>query len=110
MSRQEPRSTQPNIVDGVCKLHHNAYMRKGSTITVRLPASLKRRLESRAASEHRSLSSQVVADLENVTREGSDEAGASGKFLGLFAGSRLPTDEDIAEVRRLLWGRLGHDA
>jgi hypothetical protein len=85
-------------------------MRKASTITVRLPRPLKRRLESRAASEHRSLSAQVVADLEKATREGNDEAPGSGPFLGLFAGSRLPTDEDMAEVRRLLWGRLGHDA
>lgn len=85
-------------------------MRKTAAITVRLPGALKQRLEARAASEHRSLSAQVVADLEEAAREDDDEAQGAGSFLGLFAGSTLPTDEDIAEVRRLLWGRLGRDA
>lgn len=88
----------------------NEYMAKKAAITIRLPASLKRRLESRARSQHRSLSAQVVADLERITgEEPLPSSGGKGRFLGLFAGTALPSDEDIAEVRRLLWGRLeGH--
>ena len=82
-------------------------MKKSSAITVRLPDSLRRRIRSRAAAEHRSLSAQVVADLERIVEEQGSSSGA-GRFLGLYSGTTLPTDQDLAEVRRLLWGRLGH--
>jgi hypothetical protein len=88
-------------------MHHYDAMKKSSAITVRLPDSLKRRLRARAEAEHRSLSAQVVADLERVATEGSTPTG-EGCFLGRFSGTALPTDQDIEEVRRLLWGRLGN--
>lgn len=81
------------------------YMAKDEAITIRLPAVLKRRLEKRARRYRRSLSSQVVDDLEAVLD--ADVRSSSGKFLGLYSGSTLPTDDDIKEVRLLLWGSLG---
>jgi hypothetical protein len=86
---------------------HNAYMSKDAAVTVRLPAALKRRLEARAKSQHRSLSAQLVADLEAVAERRPGVATPGGHFLGLFRGTALPTDRDIAEARRLLWGNLG---
>ncbi len=86
------------------------YMRKDAAITIRLPAPLKRRLASRASSQHRSLSAQVVAELERASQEGGPSREARGRFLGMFAGTTVPTDRDVARVRRLLWGTLGrHD-
>lgn len=83
-------------------------MAKNSAITVRLSDALKRRLEAKASSKHRSLSAQVVVDLENAVEDGSPDQGP-GRFLGLYEDSTLPTDEDISKVRRLLWGRLDPD-
>jgi hypothetical protein len=54
----------------------------------------------------RSVSSQVVHDLETLMKEVPPK-GAPGKFRGLFQGSRIPTDAEIAEVRSRLWGALG---
>ena len=88
---------------------HNAYMSKSAAVTVRLPPMLKRRLEARAKSERRSLSAQLVVDLERISEEPSPVE-TKGRFLGLFEGTRVPTDSDIAEVRRLLWGKLGRRA
>jgi hypothetical protein len=85
-------------------------MTKNAALTIRLPASLKRRLEARAESQHRSLSAQVVADLERVADEPGPSFGVEGRFLGLYAGTALPTDEDFAEVRRVLWGKIGRHA
>ena len=84
---------------------HIAYMAKKSAITVRLPDSLKRRLVVRAKTQRRSLSAQVVQDLESLV-EGELEEHTGGEFLGMFRGSRIPTESDISEVRSLLWGRL----
>jgi hypothetical protein len=78
---------------------------KNAAITIRIPKSLKRSLEIRAEKQHRSLSAQVVADLETILNESPLEE-AGGKFLGLFAGTPLPSDEDIKEARALLWGRI----
>ena len=83
---------------------HNAYM-KNAAITIRIPATLKRNLEMRAEKQHRSLSAQVVADLETILDK-SRNGEAGGKFLGLFAATPLPTEDDIKEVRALLWGNL----
>ena len=81
---------------------------KDAALTIRLPASLKRRFEARAESQHRSLSAQVVADLERVADELELSSSAvGGRFLGRFSGTAMPTDEDLAEVRSLLWGRIG---
>jgi plasmid stability protein len=85
----------------------NAYMAKEAAVTIRLPENLKRRLAARAKREHRSLSAQVVADLESVLEKQPEAEKASGKFLGLFEGTPVPSDRDIDEVRGLLWGRLG---
>jgi hypothetical protein len=84
-----------------------AYMGKDAAITIRLPASVKRRLESRASSQHRSLSAQVVAELEQVSQDHGPSHESRGRFLGTFAGTAVPADRDIAKVRRLLWGTLG---
>lgn len=98
--------------DNVFDVHHNDDMHKNSAITVRLPESLKQRLEAKASASHRSLSAQVLADLEGaLDAEVIKEAPCGeGRFLGLFAGRSLPTDGDIEEVRELLWGRLGQSA
>jgi hypothetical protein len=79
---------------------------KNEALTIRVPASLKRRLKARAASHRRSLSAQVLVDLERAPDE-SSRVEARGRFLGLFVGMSVPTDRDIAEVRRRLWGALG---
>lgn len=97
-------------LDGARKTVHDERMARNAALTIRLPASLKRRLEARAASRHRSLSAQVVADLERVSDEPKPSSGVEGRFLGHFAGSPMPSDEDLAEVRRLLWGRIGRHA
>ena len=80
-------------------------MNRDSTIILRLPRPLKRRLEARARKMRRSLSSQVVHDLETLIDQAPAE-GARGKFLGLYEGTRVPTDAEIFEVRSLLWGSL----
>jgi predicted DNA-binding protein len=95
------------ILDHVFTKMQDVYMvRKNAAVTLRLPDSLKRRLAERAKRQHRSLSAQLVHDLETSLGEGEPQS-LAGRFLGLYAGSRLPTDEDIKEVRSLLWGRLG---
>ena len=81
-------------------------MAKDAAVTVRIPLALKRRLEAVARKERRSLSAQITALLE---REAGDDAGAAqpgGKLLGRYEGTPLPSDEDLGEIRRLLWGRL----
>ena len=80
-------------------------MSKDAAITIRIPASLKRRLEVRAEERRRSLSAQVALDLESVL-ETDSRRGVKGRFLGLYEGTALPTDDDIDEVRTLLWGGL----
>ena len=84
---------------------HNAYIMKNAAITIRIPKALKRSLETRAEKQHRSLCAQVVADLEMILDKSQDDQ-AGGKFLGLFAGTPLPSDDDIKEARALLWGRI----
>ncbi len=66
---------------------------------------LKRRLEARARKMRRSLSSQVGHDLETLMDKVPVEV-ARGKFLGLYEGTRVPTDAEIREVRSSLWGSL----
>ena len=79
-------------------------MPNDASVTVRIPASLKKHLEVRARAGHRSLSAQVLHDLE----AGASPADAArpGRFLGLYAGTPVPTDAQIREVRVRLWGRL----
>lgn len=85
---------------------HNADMAKDAALTVRLPAALKQRLEVRAETEHRSLSAQVVAELEGLTDEPRGEPVGEGRFLGLYAGTTVPTDADLVTARARLWGGL----
>jgi len=82
-------------------------MPKDSAITVRLPRALKRTLEARAKQERRSLSAQIAAYLERSVESEPRAAGAPGQLLGLFEGGPVPSDEDFARARRLLWGSLG---
>jgi hypothetical protein len=80
-------------------------MAKDAAITVRLPLELKRRLEDRAERERRSISAQVLYELERAVDAEPSRGRASA--VGLFAGARVPSDDDLAEVRTLLWDRLG---
>jgi hypothetical protein len=84
----------------------NAHMAKNAALTVRLPASLKASLEARAVAKHRSLSAQVVAELEGLADTSLDKPGGEGRFLGLYSGTTVPSDSDLAEARARLWGRL----
>lgn len=81
-------------------------MANDTAITVRIPAALKRGMEARARVARRSLSAQVLHDLEAAAALQPAAVGAGAKFLGLFTGSPVPGDADIADVRRRLWGRL----
>lgn len=83
-------------------------MAKEAAITIRVPATMKRALEARAARQRRSLSAQVVFDLQRVLASEPSQA-SEGSFLGRYGGGRVPTEEDFAEVRELMWGRLGED-
>lgn len=87
-------------------MNQNEYMSKDATITVRVPRELKRQLARRAGLEHRSISAQVLHELERaIAREESGEARSPA--LGLFNAVRLPSEEDFREVRAALWGRVG---
>ena len=80
-------------------------MANDASVTVRIPARLKKRLAARARQSHRSLSAQVLHDLEAAS-SGPAAAVAPGRFLGCFAGTGVPSDADIKDVRARLWGRL----
>jgi hypothetical protein len=82
-------------------------MAKDTAVTVRIPLGLKRRLEAVAREEHRSLSAQITAMLERETRNKAVAAEPCGRLLGRYKGTPVPSDEDLVEVRRLLWGTLG---
>ena len=86
---------------------HNTYMTKDAAVTIRVPEALKRQLSARAKRQRRSLSAQVVADLETVLETHAHGDEVRGTFLGLFEGTALPSEGDIEEARSLLWGRLG---
>ncbi len=82
-------------------------MAKDAAVTIRLPASLKRELQTRARRERRSLSAQITACLEREVASSRGGGSRKGKLLGLFAGTPVPSERDFARVRRLLWGSLG---
>lgn len=86
---------------------HNEYVAKDMAITVRVPAQLKRRLEQRAKREHRSISGQVLHELERAVAEDSQTEPREAA-LGMCVGAALPSDADLLEVRSSLWGRLGN--
>jgi hypothetical protein len=82
------------------------YMAHDTAITVRIPAPLKRHIELRARHGHRSLSAQVLHDL-SAAASSTPATLTGGRFIGLFAGSPIPTDADFAAIRAQLWGQLG---
>lgn len=82
-------------------------MAKTASVTVRISEPLKRDLEARALREHRSLSAQIEHELTRaIAAERGPGPAKAGTLLGRFAGKKLPTDEDIREVRSMLWKRL----
>ena len=81
-------------------------MANDAIVTIRLPVRLKQQLKARAQRDHRSLSAQVLHDLETAAAASVIE-GQPGRFLGLYAGTRVPTDDEIRQVRSRLWRRLG---
>ncbi len=82
------------------------HMNRSSTFTLRLDASPKRRSEARARGTRRSLPAQVIHGLQSLI-SGSPSQSASGRFVGLYQSSRIPTEAEIAEVRQFVWGNLG---
>lgn len=82
-------------------------MAKEAAITVRVPLELKRRLVARAKRDRRSISAQVLYELERAVVEESNAAPAERGALGMFEGARLPSDDDFSEVRSALWERIG---
>lgn len=88
-------------------VHHNAYMAKNAAITVRLPEELKRRLAQRAKRAHRSISAQVQHELEQAVAQERTDPAEIVPAVGMFSGARLPSDDDLNEVRASLWGSLG---
>ena len=84
---------------------HDARMAKDAAVTVRLPAALKQQLRLRAQRERRSLSAEIARVLERSVA--AEPAGGPGRLLGLYEGMAVPTGAHFAEVRALLWGRLG---
>lgn len=81
-------------------------MRKTAAITVRIPETLKKRIEKRAAREHRSLSGQIAHELTKAFADDPLVPTKKGRLLGMFAGTKVPTDDDFKEVRRITWARL----
>jgi hypothetical protein len=80
-------------------------MAKDAAVTIRLPAELKRELVARARRDRRSLSAQITAYLEREIADRSAPRSRRGKLLGLCSGSRVPSDSEFAQVRRLLLTR-----
>jgi transcriptional regulator of met regulon len=80
-------------------------MAKSSAITLRVPMHIKKALTARAGKSRRSLSAEALTIIEsNLSGEAT---AAPGRFLGIFAGSRLPSDADIRAAREDLWSGLG---
>lgn len=82
-------------------------MPKGAAVTVRIPMMLRERLEARARRERRSLSAQVEYELAKALQSEAIAAPPRVRSMGRYAGGPVPTDSDFAEVRAMLWGRLG---
>jgi len=85
-------------------------MGKSASLTIRIPEDLKRRIEAKAAREHRSVSAQVEHELTAVLQHAEARLPAKpGKLLGRFPGRKIPSEAELARVRRLLWARLAPD-
>jgi hypothetical protein len=87
-------------------------MANDAVVTVRIPAALKRRLGERARRGHRSLSAQVLHDLEqaNAAAASPEVVRRPARFAGLYAGTPVASDADILEVRARLWSRFARHA
>ena len=96
----------------VSRVMQSEDMANDAVVTVRIPTALKRRLELRARRGHRSLSAQVLHDLEQADTATAPRAvpARPGRFVGLYAGTPVASDADILEVRTRLWARLGRHA
>jgi predicted transcriptional regulator len=79
---------------------------RNAALSIRIPIELKRRLEQRAERERRSLSKQIMFDLEAITRNEVAPGRTRARLLGRYRGGKVPTDADIREVRDTLWARL----
>ncbi len=78
-----------------------------TAVTVRLSTDAKRLLQARARRERRSLSAQMAHELEAlVVAETRPLASGRRRFMGLFAGARVPVEREFREARALLWGSL----
>jgi predicted transcriptional regulator len=84
-------------------------MKKDATITVRVPRPTRRRLESLAKREGRSLSQQVERLIERgLDREAGPDSGpaSSGSLAGLLAGQPVAEYGAFREIRTLLSASL----
>lgn len=89
---------------------HIAYMAKTASLTVRIPESLKKRIEARAEREHRSVSAQVEHELALLFASERDRSlGQAGRLLGRYPGTRVPTGDELRAMREKLWSRLADD-
>jgi hypothetical protein len=79
---------------------------KHVAVTIPLPAVLKRELQARARRERRSLAAEIAACVKRDVAKDPIVSRSHGKLLGLYVGSRVPTNGDFVRVRRLLWGSL----
>jgi hypothetical protein len=83
-------------------------MRKDAVITVRVPRPTRRRLETLARREGRSLSQQI----ERLIERGLDEVGpaepapSTGRTAGLLASEPVPEWADFRSVRTFLSASL----
>jgi hypothetical protein len=80
-------------------------MARSAMVTIRMPEPLKHRMQARARISHRSLSAQVVSDLGGLVLAPTVRP-TRGRFLGIYAGTRVPSDKEFREVRARLWGNL----
>ena len=86
---------------------------KDATLTIRLPAATRRRIEKLARAEGRSLSQQVerlieagFAQVEGRAGEGQARPWGPRSLAGFLADSRVPTLAEMREVRRELSASL----
>jgi hypothetical protein len=106
---RRPMGTHGPVVAIVFRMHHIDYtMSNDAVITVRVSRGVKQKLEARAARERRSLSAQIATYLEQgLSADAIATTSEPGTLLGLYAGTRVPTDEEIGHVRDRLWRTLG---
>jgi hypothetical protein len=84
-------------------------MRKDAVLTVRLPATTRRRLEALARREGRSVSAQAERLIEQgMSRETplSGRMPRTGSLAGVLRGGLVPTVADFREVRALVSASL----